>query len=128
MASSLTGNMRLSYSSGKPDPMARDENERGRSNAGRSPKIASFDGVIKAHPLPWVLFERMALAIDANMVVTDARRASPRSMISCRRPTARLPSICRFPATRLSRRNAGRAEGDIAHRSCDSIYGPPSRE
>jgi hypothetical protein len=25
MASSLTGDMRLSYSSGKPDPMARDE-------------------------------------------------------------------------------------------------------
>jgi hypothetical protein len=50
MASSFTGNMRLSYSSGKPDPMARDEIGKGRADAGRSSKIASFDDVIKAHP------------------------------------------------------------------------------
>ena len=37
---SFTGNMRLSYSSGKPDPMARDENGMGRADAGRSSKIA----------------------------------------------------------------------------------------
>ena len=85
---------------------------------------ASFDNVIKAHFSPgfcsnvWLLRSTRAWSLPTRAgrrqvddLVTTSNRACPGSIGSQRRGSRR--------------RNAPRAESDIAHRSCNSIYRSP---